>query len=80
MAVKAEYDRESPTKNIPIVILEHINLYLQNLGRYLQKTFKDQTFLSISKLFDSTESEIKLIIPTDTPGYKVMTHMGNQVK
>ena len=52
---------------------------MQNLGRYLQKTFKDQTFLPTSTLFDSTESEIKLQIPTDTPGYKVMTYMGNQV-
>ena len=65
-----------PCKN-----LEHVYIRMQNLERYLEKTFKDQTFLPISKLFDSIESEINLQMPTatKTPGYKVMTYMESQV-
>ena len=53
--------------------------YMQNLERYLEKTFKNQTFLLVSKMFCSTEKKIELKIPTDTQGYQIVTHMGSEV-
>ena len=50
---------------------------IQNLERYLEKMFQEQTFLATAKIVRSTESEIELILPTEvaeTQGYKILTH------
>ena len=53
--------------------------YMQNLELYLEKAFKNQTFLPVSKMFCSTEKKIELKIPTDTRGYQIVTYMSSEV-
>ena len=50
---------------------------IQNLERYLERTFQEQTFLPTAKIVRSTENEVELILPTEaaqTQGYKILTH------
>lgn len=63
-----------PNYNTPITITVH---NVQNLERYLERTFQQQTFLATTKIVRSTENEIELILPTvvaETQGYKIFTH------
>jgi hypothetical protein len=65
---------------LKITYIHKIYDYLQNLERYLDKTFKDQRFLPMNKTVRLTGNKIELEIPSEvTQGYKVATYMGCQV-
>lgn len=61
------------------MVLKYFIYFVQNLERYLEKTFKDQHFLPETTLIRSTEDNIELQIPTNIEGYKVTTNIGCKV-
>ena len=48
--------------------------FVQNLERFLEKVFQEQTFLPTTTIVRSTENEVELLLPTEvaeTQGYRI---------